>query len=91
MEIETAILSWTAPDAFPDATYNVYISDALIDIDDGATVALDTVSPISDTTILSSVATGTDLMDHVLTQLPLASLAAGISALLYTMIALIAL
>jgi Na+/H+ antiporter NhaC len=48
----------------------------------------DNCSPISDTTILSSLATGTDLMDHVMTQLPLASMAAGLAAILYTVIAL---
>ncbi len=57
----------------------------------GGSVYGDNCSPISDTTILSSLATGTDLMDHVLTQLPLASLAAGLAAVLYTIIALFAL
>lgn len=56
----------------------------------GGSVYGDNCSPISDTTILSSLATGTDLMDHVMTQLPLASVAAGLAAILYTVIALIA-
>jgi Na+/H+ antiporter NhaC len=47
----------------------------------------DQCSPISDTTILSSVATGCDLMDHVTTQLPLAMMAAAGGAVLYTLIA----
>jgi Na+/H+ antiporter NhaC len=55
----------------------------------GATYG-DQCSPISDTTILSSLATGADLMDHVFTQLPLATLAAGIAAVLYTIIAFFA-
>ena len=38
----------------------------------GGAVFGDQCSPISDTTILSSLATGADLMDHVYTQLPLA-------------------
>jgi Na+/H+ antiporter NhaC len=50
----------------------------------------DQCSPISDTTILSSVATGADLMDHVTTQLPLATAAAGISLVLYTVLAALA-
>ncbi len=50
----------------------------------GGSVFGDQCSPISDTTILSSLATGTDLMDHVYTQLPLALLAGGIAALVYT-------
>lgn len=43
----------------------------------------DKCSPISDTTILSSLSTGCDLMDHVYTQLPLSLVAAGLSILLY--------
>ena len=49
----------------------------------GGAVFGDQCSPISDTTILSSLACGTDVMDHVLTQLPLAALAASVSAMLY--------
>ena len=37
----------------------------------------DQCSPISDTTVLSSMCTGCDLMDHVKTQIPQASIAAG--------------
>ena len=37
----------------------------------------DQCSPISDTTVLSSVCTGCDLMDHVKTQIPQASVAAA--------------
>jgi Na+/H+ antiporter NhaC len=55
----------------------------------GATYG-DQCSPISDTTILSSLATGADHMDHVFTQLPLATLAAGVAAVLYTIIAFFA-
>jgi Na+/H+ antiporter NhaC len=54
----------------------------------GGAVFGDQCSPISDTTILSSLACGADLMDHVLTQLPIAMAAAGIAILLYTGIAL---
>ena len=50
----------------------------------GGAVFGDQCSPISDTTILSSLACGCDLMDHVFTQLPMAMTAAGISILLYT-------
>ena len=49
----------------------------------GGSVFGDQCSPISDTTILSSLATGCDLMDHVYTQLPMALGAAGLAALLY--------
>ncbi len=52
----------------------------------GGSVFGDQCSPISDTTILSAMACGSDLMDHVLTQLPMALLAAIISAILYVSI-----
>ncbi|MEE8521138.1 MAG: Na+/H+ antiporter NhaC family protein, partial [Gemmatimonadota bacterium] len=57
----------------------------------GGAVFGDQCSPISDTTILSSLATGSDLMDHVYTQIPLALTAAGLAAVLYTVIAAFAL
>jgi Na+/H+ antiporter NhaC len=49
----------------------------------GGGVFGDHTSPLSDTTILSSLSTGADLMDHVLTQLPLAVAAAMIAVLLH--------
>jgi len=52
----------------------------------GGSVFGDQCSPISDTTILSSLATGCDLMDHVYTQIPLALTAAGLGAGLYTLL-----
>ncbi|GAA6182791.1 Na+/H+ antiporter NhaC family protein [Aliiglaciecola sp. 2_MG-2023] len=48
----------------------------------------DQCSPISDTTILSSMTTGCDLMDHVKTQLVPATFAASIAAVLWTLCAL---
>ena len=39
----------------------------------------DHCSPISDTTILSSMAAGSDHVDHVKTQIPYASIAAGVA------------
>ena len=47
----------------------------------------DQCSPISDTTVLSSVCTGCDLMDHVKTQIPQASVAAGLAAICWTVVA----
>jgi Na+/H+ antiporter NhaC len=55
----------------------------------GGSVFGDQCSPISDTTILSSLATGSDLMDHVYTQIPLALTAAGLGAVLYTVLAML--
>ncbi len=45
----------------------------------------DHVSPISDTTLVSSMAAASDHIDHVTTQLPYASIAAGIATLLFYM------
>ena len=50
----------------------------------------DQCSPISDTTVLSSVCTGCDLMDHVKTQIPQASVAAALAAVCWTGVALLA-
>ena len=55
----------------------------------GGAVFGDQCSPFSDTTVLSSMACGADLMDHVFTQLPLALAAAGISIVLYTVVSLV--
>lgn len=49
----------------------------------GGGVFGDHCSPISDTTILSSMASATDHIDHVRTQLPYALAAGGATALLY--------
>ena len=49
----------------------------------------DQCSPISDTTVLSSMCCGCDLMDHVTTQIPQASVAAGLAAIAWTLVALV--
>ncbi len=67
----------------PDPTYNAVAFGAVL----GGAVFGDQCSPISDTTILTSLACGSDLMDHVLTQLPLAVAAAGAGAVVATIIA----
>ncbi|HUF88414.1 MAG TPA: Na+/H+ antiporter NhaC family protein [Gemmatimonadota bacterium] len=67
----------------PDPTYVALCFGAVT----GGAVFGDQCSPISDTTILSSLATGCDLMDHVTTQLPMALTAAGAAGVLYTVIA----
>lgn len=54
----------------------------------GGGVFGDHCSPISDTTILSSMASATDHVDHVKTQLPYAGLAGGIAALGYLVLGL---
>jgi Na+/H+ antiporter NhaC len=55
----------------------------------GGAVYGDQCSPISDTTILSSMFAGCDLMDHVRTQLPLATVAAILGGALSTLALLI--
>jgi len=50
----------------------------------GGSVFGDQCSPISDTTILSSLATGCDLMDHVKTQFPLAMVAGSLAIIMYS-------
>ncbi len=67
----------------PDPTYLHVCFGAVL----GGAVFGDQCSPISDTTILSSMFTGCDLMDHVWTQFPLALLAAGVGAVLSTAVA----
>lgn len=47
----------------------------------------DQCSPISDTTILSSMCTGADLMDHVTTQIPVAAQAAALALIGWTTLA----
>jgi len=49
----------------------------------------DQCSPISDTTILSSMTTGADLMDHVKTQIVPASVAAGLAVVCWEVIVIV--
>ncbi len=49
----------------------------------------DQCSPISDTTVLTAMCTGCDLMDHVKTQLPQATLAAVLAGICWTFVTLI--
>lgn len=55
----------------------------------GGGVFGDHCSPISDTTILASMASATDHIDHVRTQLPYALTAGGLAALFYLVIGLL--
>ncbi|MCG8555280.1 MAG: sodium:proton antiporter [Proteobacteria bacterium] len=69
----------------PDARFVEICFGAVL----GGSVFGDQCSPISDTTILSSMFTGCDLMDHVKTQLPLALSAAGLAALCSTLLVVV--
>jgi Na+/H+ antiporter NhaC len=66
----------------PDPTFILLSFGAVM----GGAVFGDQCSPISDTTILSALACGSDLMDHVTTQLPLAVFAATVAAVMYAVI-----
>jgi Na+/H+ antiporter NhaC len=74
-------LAWAV---YADPTYISLCFGAVL----GGAVFGDQCSPISDTTILSSLACGGDLMDHVTTQLPLALAAAGLGAAAATLVAM---
>lgn len=56
----------------------------------GGGVFGDHCSPVSDTTIMSSMGAGSDHIDHVKTQLPYALTVAGVSAVIYLFIGFIA-
>ena len=71
-------LAWAV---VPDPFFLTLCFSAVI----GGAVFGDQCSPISDTTILSSLATGCDLMDHVTTQFPLAILAGLLAILSYAL------
>lgn len=72
-------LAWAI---MPDELFMMLCFGAVV----GGSVFGDQCSPISDTTILSSLSTGCDLMDHVYTQIPLALTAAGLAGLIYTLL-----
>lgn len=55
----------------------------------GGGVFGDHCSPISDTTAVSAIASGCDLLEHVRTQLPYALVAGGITLILYTVVSLV--
>jgi Na+/H+ antiporter NhaC len=69
----------------PDPQYVAVCFGAAV----GGAVFGDQCSPISDTTILSALATGGDLMDHATSQLPLGLAAAALAAVLTTLVALL--
>jgi Na+/H+ antiporter NhaC len=66
----------------PDPTFIRICFGAVL----GGAVFGDQCSPISDTTILSALACGGDVMDHVTTQMPLAMAAAVLAAAMSTLL-----
>lgn len=71
----------TMDTSISSSTANGIFLSSIASILAGATFG-DHCSPISDTTIMSSMASGADHIDHVRTQLPYALLVAGLSILL---------
>ncbi len=79
-------LAWTVAQVQGVANPEIYLSICFATVLNGSVYG-DQCSPISDTTILSSMTTGCDLMDHVKTQIVPASYAAGLAAMLWTLAA----
>jgi Na+/H+ antiporter NhaC len=77
-------LSWAIANANGMAHPEFYMMICFAAVMNGSVYG-DQCSPISDTTVLSAMCTGCDLMDHVKTQLPAASVAAALAAILWTL------
>ena len=79
-------LAWAVAGAHGLSHPELFMTLCFASVMDGSVYG-DQCSPISDTTVLSSMCTGCDLMDHVKTQIPQASLAAGLAAVCWTLVA----
>jgi Na+/H+ antiporter NhaC len=76
-------LAWGVAGVNNLANPEIYMALCFAAVMDGSVYG-DQCSPISDTTILSSMCTGADLMDHVKTQIPQASAAALLAGICWT-------
>ena len=79
-------LAWAVAGAHGLAHPELFMTLCFAAVMDGSVYG-DQCSPISDTTVLSSMCTGCDLMDHVKTQIPQASFAAFLAAICWTVVA----
>ena len=79
-------LAWAIAGAHGLAYPELFMTLCFAAVMDGSVYG-DQCSPISDTTVLSAMCTGCDLMDHVKTQIPQASVAAGLAAVCWTVLA----
>ena len=79
-------LAWAIAGAHDLAHPELFMTLCFAAVMDGSVYG-DQCSPISDTTVLSAMCTGCDLMDHVKTQIPQASVAAALAAVCWTSIA----
>lgn len=82
------IIPLAIPLAWSVSPESAYVSLCFASVVGGSLFG-DQCSPISDTTILSSLACSADVMDHVATQLPLALVAAVLAAATSTIFALV--
>lgn len=76
-------LSWAITQSVGMAHPEFYMMICFAAVMNGSVFG-DQCSPISDTTVLSAMCTGCDLMDHVTTQLPPAVAAASLAGVLWT-------
>jgi Na+/H+ antiporter NhaC len=81
-------LAWAVAQASDLSNPVLFMTICFAAVMDGSVFG-DQCSPISDTTVLSSLCTGCDLMDHVKTQIPQASVAACIAAVLWTAVVVV--
>ncbi len=79
-------LAWAVAGAHGLSHPELFMTLCFAAVMDGSVYG-DQCSPISDTTVLSAMCTGCDLMDHVKTQIPQASIAAFLAAVCWTVIA----
>lgn len=81
-------LAWAVAQSQGLSNPELYLSVCFATVLNG-NVYGDQCSPISDTSILSSMTTGCDLMDHVKSQIIPASMAAGVAAVLWTLMVIL--
>ncbi len=81
-------LAWAVAQANGLSNPELFMTICFAAVMDGSVFG-DQCSPISDTTVLSSMCTGCDLMDHVRTQIPHAGIAAGLAAVGWTAAAML--
>lgn len=81
-------LAWAVAQANELAHPMFFMTICFAAVMDGSVYG-DQCSPISDTTVLSSMCCGCDLMDHVRTQIPQASVAALMAAVCWTAVTLV--
>jgi len=82
-------LAWAVANASGLAHPEFFMTICFAAVMDGSVYG-DQCSPISDTTVLSSMCCGCDLMDHVKTQIPQASVAAALAGVCWTAVTFLA-